>query len=39
MITATHQQNGQHWGSANGSHGDQKPIDVGTAVAAIWQAW
>ncbi len=30
--TATHQQNGQHWGNANGNHGIQKPADIGTAV-------
>ena len=32
MTTATHQHNGQHWGSANGNHGAQKPTEVGTAV-------
>jgi len=25
MTTATHQQNGQHWGNAKGNHGAQKP--------------
>ena len=28
-ATATHQQNGQHCGSANGSHGVQNPAPVG----------
>jgi len=32
MTTATHQQNGQHWGNVKGSHGTQKPTEVGTAV-------
>ena len=39
MTTATHQQNGQHWGSANGSHGAQKPADVGTTVRSTCQTW
>ena len=36
---ATHQQNGQHWGNANGNHGAQKPTDVGTAVRSTCQTW
>jgi hypothetical protein len=39
MTTATHQQNGQHWGSANGNHGAQKPTEVGTAVRSTCQTW
>ena len=39
MATATHQQNGQHWGNANGNHGAQKPNDVGTAVRSTCQTW
>ena len=37
MTTATHQQNGQHWGNANGNHGAQKPTDVGTVVRSRCQ--
>src|SRR6516225_9591142 len=32
MTIATHQQNGQHCGSVNGSQGTQKPEAVGTTV-------
>ena len=39
MTTATHQQNGRHWGKAKGSHGVQKPSDVGTAVRSTCQTW
>ena len=35
LAVATHQQNGQHWGKANGNHGAQKPMDVETAVRSI----
>jgi len=37
MTTATHQQNGQRWGNANGNHGAQKPMDVETAVRSTCQ--
>ena len=39
MTAATHQQNGQHWGNANGNQGAQKPADVGTAVRSTCQTW
>ena len=37
MTTATHPQNGQHWGNANGNHGAQKPADVGKLVDGVVQ--
>ena len=37
MATATHQQNGQHCGSAKGSHVVQKPAAVGTVVRSTCQ--
>ena len=37
MITASHQQNGQHCGNANGDHDVQKPAEVGTVVRSTCQ--
>ena len=39
MTTVTDQQNGHHWGNANGNHGAQKPTDVGTTVRSTCQTW
>jgi hypothetical protein len=39
MAMASHQQNGQHCGSANGTHGAQKPAPVGTVVRSTCQTW
>ena len=36
-ATAIHQQNGQHWGSANGSQDVQSPRDVGTVLRSQCQ--
>ncbi len=37
--TATQQQNGQRWGSDQGSHGIQNPASVGTVVRSTSQMW
>ena len=39
MTTATHQQNGQRCGIANGSHEIQKPPIDGTTVKSRCQTW
>ena len=39
MATATHQQNGQHCGRANGNQEAQKPDTIGTVVRSRCQTW
>ena len=36
-ATATHQQNGQYWGRANGSQAVHRPEKMGTAVMSMCQ--
>ena len=38
-ATATHQQNGQHWGSEKGNQVVQNPPAIGTAVRSTCHTW
>ena len=38
-ATATHQQNGQRWGTAHGRHDVRSPAPVGTVVRSTCQTW
>src|SRR5262249_50288077 len=39
ITTATHQQNGQRWGSAKGSQEVQKPEPIGIVVRSTCHTW